>query len=142
MEEFLKRTWEHLIERLAGPLHFRFVFQPLASAILGIRAAMKDVRAGQPLFAWSAFTDEACRRKLLKDWWSESARVFIAAIIIDVIYQLFVLHWIYPGQTLLVAAVLALLPYPLFRGVASLIIGLLSSRRTKNDVAPVKRKAS
>jgi len=38
------------------------------------------------------------------------------ALAIDVIYQLVVLRWIYPGETLLVAFLLACVPYLLIRG--------------------------
>jgi hypothetical protein len=33
-----------------------------------------------------------------------------------VVYQVFVLRWIYPGQTLVVATTLAIIPYLLIRG--------------------------
>jgi hypothetical protein len=44
-------------------------------------------------------------------------KVFVAAVVIDLIYQIVVFRWIYPGQALIVAVVLAMLPYPLIRGL-------------------------
>jgi len=34
----------------------------------------------------------------------------------DIIYQLIVQRWIYPGETVVIAVVLAILPYLLIRG--------------------------
>jgi hypothetical protein len=43
-------------------------------------------------------------------------KVFIVAIVLDVIYDLIVYRWVYPGQALIVAAVLAFVPYLMIRG--------------------------
>lgn len=44
------------------------------------------------------------------------AKVFIIAFVIDAIYQYIVLRWFYPGEALIVAFVLAVVPYVLIRG--------------------------
>ena len=131
MEDFLKRTWEHLLGRIGGPFSFRLILQPLVAAIIGLRAAAKDARAQRPPFGWSLFTVHENRRALLKEGWKETSRVFIVAVILDVIYQIIVLHWIYPGQLLLVASLLALLPYALVRGSANRIIKLWLSNKSR-----------
>ena len=38
------------------------------------------------------------------------------AIVIDVVYQFIVFRWFYPGEALVVAFVLAIVPYLLVRG--------------------------
>ena len=43
---------------------------------------------------------------------------------IDIVYEVIELRWIYPGQTLIVAAVLAVPSYFLIRGVANRIARL------------------
>ena len=43
-------------------------------------------------------------------------KVFIVAIILDLTYEVIVYRWVYPGQALIVAAVLAFIPYLLIRG--------------------------
>jgi len=53
---------------------------------------------------------------LLREGWKSTARVFLLAVIMDVIYQLIVQHWIYPGEVLIVAVLLAIVPYLLIRG--------------------------
>ena len=43
-------------------------------------------------------------------------QVFILAIVLDVIYQVIVVRWLYRVETLIVAAVLAIFPYLLIHG--------------------------
>jgi hypothetical protein len=50
------------------------------------------------------------------------ARVFFVAVVVDLIYEAVVFHELHPGQSVIVAAVLALLPYPLFRGLLNRIV--------------------
>ncbi len=124
MEEYLRRVWEELIGRVHGPLTFRLILQPLTAAVLATRAAAKDAREGRPAYGWALITDRVRRRALLREGWREVAKVFVAAVIIDLIYEIVVFHRIYPGQSVIVAAILALLPYPLFRGSVNRILRL------------------
>jgi hypothetical protein len=48
---------------------------------------------------------------LLRESWQDVAKVFVAAVIIDLIYQIMELRWFYPEEALIVATCLALLPY-------------------------------
>jgi hypothetical protein len=119
MEDLLMREWDMLIGREYGPLHFRIIIQPMVAAILAIRDGLRDARSGRPAYGWSVATDSAHRTELLRHGWSQVSRVFAAAIVIDLIYELIVFRWIYPGQALIVAAILALPPYFLIRGLAN-----------------------
>ena len=44
------------------------------------------------------------------------AKAFVIAVMIDCIYQIIELRWFYPSEALMVAAILAVLPYLLMRG--------------------------
>ena len=46
-------------------------------------------------------------------------RVFIFALILDVVYQYMESRWVYPAEALLVASILAMIPYILLRGPAN-----------------------
>jgi hypothetical protein len=46
-------------------------------------------------------------------------KVFIIAMILDAVYQFIVVRWFYPGEALVVAVVLAIVPYVLLRGPAN-----------------------
>lgn len=49
-------------------------------------------------------------------------KVFIVAVTLDVIYELIVYRWVYPGQALIVATVLAVVPYLLICGPLTRIV--------------------
>jgi hypothetical protein len=121
MDELVSRFSHQLLDRIGGPLSFRLVLQPLVVAVLATRAGLRDARTGHPPFGWAAITDSVRRRDLLREGWRDVTKVFFAAILIDFVYQIIAFRWIYPGESLAVAAILALLPYPVVRGVVNRI---------------------
>ena len=122
----LARTFQDLVARLDGPLHFRFIFQPLMAAIFAIRDGRRDARAGRQPFR--LITEPAKRREVLLTSWKSVGKVFVIALILDAIYQFKVLHWFYPGQALFVALFLAMVPYFLLRGPVNWL-----TRQSKTD---------
>ena len=116
MEDLLARIFENLIGRVSGPMKFRLILQPLMAIIFAVRSGLKDAKEGKPAYFWALFTDSVNRRDLLRDGWKSVGRVFVFAIIIDLVYQWIVLRWFYPGEALLVAAILAFIPYLVIRG--------------------------
>ena len=116
IQEFFARVWEMLIGRADGPLTLRLIFQPAVAAILAFRAGLKDARESRTPYLWSMFTNPARRRILLREGWQDIGKVFIIAVVLDVVYALIVHRWVFPGQSLLVGSVLAIVPYLLIRG--------------------------
>jgi hypothetical protein len=116
MEEIFTRLWNDLIGRIGGPMSFRLLLQPTMAMIFAIRDGLKDAREGRPAYFYSLFTDPENRRSRLREGFKAVSRVFTFAIVMDFIYQVIVLRWFYPLQALIVAIVLALLPYILLRG--------------------------
>ena len=100
---------------------FRLILQPTMAALLAVLAGLKDAREGRPPYLWTLVTDPAQRGDLLRQGWKAITRVFVLAIIMDAIYQWIVLRWIYPGELLIVAILLAVIPYLLIRGPANRI---------------------
>jgi hypothetical protein len=121
MEDLVTRMFENLIDRVSGPMKFRLILQPLMAAILATRAGLKDAREGRPLYFWAIFTDPVHWRELLRRGWKDVGKVFVVAVTIDFVYQIIVFRWFYPGETLIVAAILALMPYLLVRGALNRI---------------------
>lgn len=138
MEDWLKQTLEHMLGRMSGPMWFRIILQPLVSLLLGLRAGIEDAHTGRPPFGWAVLSGHTHRRALLKQGWKDIARVFIASIVLDLIYQISVLRWIYPLQAVFVATLLASLPYVLARGPANRLVKLWHSRHGKRTPAPQK----
>jgi len=138
MEEFIMRVLTGLSDRVGGPMTFRIILQPLMAGLLALRAGLKDAREGRPPYLWTILTDPTQRVALVREGWKAVARVFVLAIVMDVIYQLIVRRWIYPGETLIVAIVLAVIPYLLLRGP----INRLARRLRRQSTIPLKTKSN
>lgn len=130
MEEFIMRVLTGLSDRVGGPMTFRIILQPLMAGLLAVRAGLRDAREGRPPYFWTLLTDSTQRVALLRDGWRAVARVFVLAIVMDVIYQLIVRRWIYPGETLMVAIALAVVPYLLLRGPINRLVRRLRRQST------------
>jgi hypothetical protein len=122
MEEILQRLAENFAGRMDGPLHFRFVVQPLMAMVFAIMDGCKDARNRRPAYFWALAVNPDHRKELLKDGWKHFGKIFILAIVLDVIYQIKVLHTVYPGEVLVVSLALAVLPYVLLRGPVNRIV--------------------
>jgi hypothetical protein len=116
MEDILARIFENLVDRVSGPMHFRVLMQPLMAIIFAVKDGMKDAREGHLPYFWAMFTNPEHRRFLLKSGWKSVGKVFIIALILDAVYQYIQLRWFYPGEALIVAFLLAIVPYVLLRG--------------------------
>ncbi len=130
-------NWERVITqlfaRLDGPLHFRFIMQPLMAAILATIDGVKDGKAGRPAYLWDILSTAPDRKALLREGWKRISRVFLLAVVLDVIYQLIEFHWIYPGETLIVAIVLAIIPYFLLRGPINRFVKWRMKRKSEKS---------
>ena len=114
--EVWHRVVGSLFARLDGPLHFRFFMQPSMAIIFAVIDGIKDAKLGRPAYFWAMVKDPDQRKELLKIGWKRIGKIFIFAVVLDVIYQIKVYHWFYPGETLIVAVLLAIIPYLLVRG--------------------------
>src|SRR5262245_42702914 len=106
MEDMFWRLWANYIGRLTGPLTFRLYLQPAMSLMFAVRDGLRDARAGRPAFLWRAFSHAPDRRQLVVDGWKSIGRIFILALVIDVVYQLIELRWVYPLESIGVAFIL------------------------------------
>src|SRR5262249_13731384 len=116
MDYLFSREWHDLAGRVGGPMTFRLILQPAVAILLAIRAGLKDARANRTAFFLAVVVDPVHRDYLLRQGWKDVGRLFILAMLTDVIYQLIVLHWVYPGEMLVVATLLAVVPYLMLRG--------------------------
>ena len=123
MDDFLARTFHDLVGRAYGPMNIRLVVQPLVAGFLAIRAGLRDARAGNPPYLWALAFDSAHRRALLHEGWKDIAKIFVVAVILDVVYQLIAFHAIRFGQALPVALLLAVVPYLLLRAPVTRLFG-------------------
>lgn len=124
MEEMFTRIFDDLVARTSGPLHLRLFLQPIMASIFGILGGLKDAKEGRPPYFWSMFTNPSERREMLKDGWKRVGKVFLIAIVLDAVYQFIVHRFIYPGEVVLVAIILAIVPYLILRGIVNRIASI------------------
>jgi hypothetical protein len=132
MEEAFRQAWEDIFSRVDGPMSFRLIIQPVVATFLAIRAGWTDAREGRPIFFWTLARDPAQTRVMLRNLWRIAGKVFLVAVVLDVVYQLIVLHWIYPVQTLIVATILALVPCMVVRAIGNRIVTLVRLKRLRD----------
>ncbi len=125
MEDFFTRVAHDLAGRLSGPLQFRLLLQPAMAVLFALRDGFHDAHDGKPAYFWSIFTNTARRRNLLREGWKAIGKVFTMAMIVDAVYQFIALRWFYPGEALIVAIVLAVVPYVLVRGPLNRVLRLM-----------------
>jgi hypothetical protein len=136
MDNMWERVGSNLIARVSGPMKFRLVLQPCMAAFFAIRAGLADAKAGKPPWFWELVANPPERADMVKQAWKRIGKVFILAVVLDVLYQLIVLHFVYPGEALIVAFILAIVPYVILRGPAMRVARLISMRRQHEAQTP------
>lgn len=134
MDNMWERVGSQLIERVSGPMKFRLVLQPCMAAFFAIRAGLADAKAGKSPYFWTMLSDPKQREELIKDGWKSVGKVFILAVVLDVVYQIIELHFVYVGEALIVAFVLAIVPFVVLRGLVTRV-----ARKKENASIPAKK---
>jgi hypothetical protein len=119
MDDMLTRIGHNLVDRVSGPMKFRLVLQPTMAAIFAIRSGLADAKLGKTPYFWGLLSDPAGRDAMLKDGWKSVGKVFILALILDVVYQIIEQRFVYPGEAVIVAFILAIVPYLVLRGLVT-----------------------
>jgi hypothetical protein len=130
--DVLSRIWEDLVARPGSPLSFRFVLQP-AVGILGVRDGIKDARTGRSLYFWTVLHDSQTRNARLEEGLSATARILALGLLMDAIYQIWVLGTFYPTEAAIVALALAFVPYLLIRGPTARLARWRQSRASSSE---------
>jgi hypothetical protein len=106
--------------RLDGPLNLRLLLQPTIAAVLGYRDGVRDAASGALPYFWKiAHSEREERRTLAQNGWASIGKVFVIAIILDSIFQVLVTGRVAIVGAIVVATILAILPYLLLRGVVN-----------------------
>jgi hypothetical protein len=61
--------WEGIVARLDGPVHFRFIMQPLVASVLAIIDGIKDAKMGKHAYFWALIATPGHRWELIKNGW-------------------------------------------------------------------------
>jgi hypothetical protein len=97
--------------------------------LFAVRDGLKDAREGRPTYFWALLTSKPHRGALLRSGWGSVNKICIFAFVLDTAYQLFVLKGLRPIQGVVVAVLLALVPYVLLRGPVNRLARALPHRR-------------
>jgi hypothetical protein len=114
--EVRERIWRQLVERPGGPMTFRFILQPAMAAIAALRDGVMDARTGRTPYLWTLLTNPSERGGRLAEGLISTGRVLLLGLVMDTVYQLIEFERFYPSEAVIIAIVLAFLPYVLLRG--------------------------
>jgi len=106
--DFVMRLWADLLARPRGPFAFRLAVQPMIALLLAVRDGIQDAKTGRSPYFWSVLHDPPERARRIREALRATAKVGGLALALDVIYQLSVRGWVYPGEELGIALLLAL----------------------------------
>ena len=112
-EESLGRLWRDVLDRPGGPMTFRFILQPAMAIIAALRDGVHDARLGRRPYVWALIhgvRDSGGRGGRLWEGIVSTARILILGVVMDIIYQWKVLDTFYPGQSAVIAILLAFIP--------------------------------
>ncbi|HYR84205.1 MAG TPA: hypothetical protein VE422_09020 [Terriglobia bacterium] len=129
MADWLIRTLHEIAARPDGPLAMRFYLQPAMAIFFAIHDGLEDARKGRPAYFWALFTDPVHRREMMQDGWKSVGVIFTVAAILDIVYQLVVLQQVHPLQTVLIATLLAIIPYVAVRGPVNRVARMMRRKR-------------
>ena len=119
MDNQWMRLASQLLARVSGPMKFRLVLQPLMASFFAIRSGLADAKAGKPPYFWGILSSPGRRASMLLNGWKDVGRIFLLAVALDFVYQIIVLRFVYLGEAIIVAFVLAILPYLVLRGLVT-----------------------
>ena len=129
-----ERIWQNLLERPGGPMTFRFVLQPIMATIAALVDGVRDARTGRDPYFWTILTNPAKRASRLHEGLIATARVILLGLCMDLIYQFIVFDTFHPAEAVIIAGLLAFVPYLLLRGPITRVARWWLGRRSANEI--------
>jgi hypothetical protein len=117
--EVRARIWQNLLDRPGGSMAFRFILQPVMATIAAVLDGIKDARIGRAPFLEAVLTDPAKRAGRLHEAVIATARIILLGLVMDGIYQFIEFKTFHPAEAVIIALLLAFLPYIALRGPIS-----------------------
>jgi hypothetical protein len=112
-----ERFWADIFGRLHGPMTFRFYLQPTMALVAALHDGINDVRRGHKAFFWTALRDESQDRGRLREGLISTSRIALLGLSMDALYQVNVFDRFYPVEAVMMALLLAVLPYFVLRWI-------------------------
>jgi hypothetical protein len=134
-----ERFWHDLVERPDAPMRFRFILQPLMAAISAIHDGRNDARSGRTPYLMVVLRNPQERIGRLREGLNATARIILLGLAMDMIFQLLVLKTFYPNEALVIALLLAFVPYLIIRGLVVRVARSVSAGR-RGDGTDMNRR--
>ncbi len=118
----IDRVLNQIAARPGGPMSFRFILQPMMAAIAALHDARRDARLGRAPYLFTILRRPEERIARLREAANATARIVLLGLVMDAIYQVIVLQRFHPVEAVIVALMLALVPYVALRGVVLRVV--------------------
>ena len=128
--EVHQRIWKDILDRPGGPMWFRFILQPVMAAIAALYDGIKDARLGRDPYLWTILTNRQESAGRVREGVLATGRIILLGLGMDAVYQATVLKTYYPGEMVLIAVLLAFVPYLLLRGPSARIARWWMTRKS------------
>ena len=112
---------EKITQRFSGPLHLRFVLQPLVAILIGLKDGRSDALAKTPPYFFSLFQGKTQRKESLKEGFISISKVLTIGVVLDIIAQVILFQYVRILGAILVGITIIGLPYSLSRGISNRI---------------------
>jgi hypothetical protein len=119
--EVLARIWQNMLDRPGGSFGFRFVLQPVMATVAALRDGISDARTGRAPLLRTILTDPEQRRGRLDEALIATARIILLGLVMDTAYQFIEFETFHPAETVIIAVLLAFVPYVVLRGLVTRI---------------------
>jgi hypothetical protein len=105
-----------MLERPGGAMTFRFILQPVMATVAAMVDGINDAKTGRSYYLWTILADPAKRMGRLHEGLISTARVLLLGLCMDGIYQYIAFDVFHPAEAVIIAVLLAFVPYLLLRG--------------------------
>jgi len=138
MDFFPMSFTEGLEARMSGPGKFRFILQPVMSIGLGIRDGIADAKQGNPPYFIRILFKSENKLIALKSGLKNAAFPLGLGVVLDLIFQWLIFHFLYVIPALLAGTILVALPYSLARGLSNRVARQWYDRKAEHEAAGSK----
>lgn len=115
------RFWGDIVDRVHGPMTFRFFLQPTMAAIAALHDGIADARQGHKSFFWTTLLHPEQQGGRLREGLTSTARIMLIGFSMDLLYQHKVFTQFYPAEALMITLLLAVVPYFVFRSIVEFV---------------------
>jgi hypothetical protein len=135
MDLFPMSFTEGLDARMTGPGKFRFILQPVMSIGLGIRDGIADAKQGNPPYFIRILFKGGDKVAALKSGLKKAAFPLGLGVVLDLVFQWLIFHFLYVIPALLAGTLLVAFPYSVARGVSNRVARRWYDRSAEHQAA-------